>query len=121
MFKIENTTISITRGDEAVIELSIPEYTFQSGDHVELRVYSKGALNSLPLITVVKEVELESQTVDITLTPEDTRIGEPLNTPTTYWYEIELNNKYTVIGYDEDGAKELILYPEGVEEDDVNS
>ena len=35
-----------------------------------------------------------------------------------YWYEIELNDEETVIGFDKDGAKVLNLYPKGVEKDD---
>lgn len=35
--------------------------------------------------------------------------------PIEYWYEIELNGDSTIIGYDNDGAKKLILYPEGAD------
>ena len=43
-------------------------------------------------------------------------IGEVINKPTNYWYEIELNpntQPQTIIGYDEDGEKLFVLYPEG--------
>ena len=36
-----------------------------------------------------------------------------MNIPTEYWYEIELNNENTVIGYDNNGPKLFVLYPEG--------
>ena len=31
-----------------------------------------------------------------------------------YWYEIELNDKDTLMGWDKDGAKVLVLWPEAV-------
>lgn len=119
MFRIEDTKIHLTRGDKAVIGLTIQDYIFQPGDHIEFRLYNRKCLDKMPLIIIEIEVEEETQEIDITLLPENTKIGTALNVPITYWYEIELNNEYTVIGYDEDGAKELILYPEGVEEKDV--
>ena len=36
-----------------------------------------------------------------------------MNKPVEYWYEIELNNEHTVIGYDDNGAKIFMLFPEG--------
>ena len=54
------------------------------------------------------------------LSSEETKIGNVISKPVVYWYEIEINPDsapITIIGYDNDGAKELILYPEGV---DVN-
>lgn len=47
---------------------------------------------------------------------DETKIGEYISKPKEYWYEIELNPEtypQTIIGYDEDGPKVLILYPEG--------
>jgi hypothetical protein len=34
-----------------------------------------------------------------------------------FWYEVELNGSDTIIGYDLDGPKQLILYPEVPKED----
>ena len=56
----------------------------------------------------------------ISLNKEDTTIGDIINTPIDYWYEVQLNpetNPQTIIGYDENGAKIFRLYPEGVEEE----
>ena len=41
MFKIEEKNIYLTRGDSAIIELSIDDYTFEAGDKIEFRVYNK--------------------------------------------------------------------------------
>ena len=54
--------------------------------------------------------------VTISLSSTDTRIGEIINKPVDYWYEIELNpdtTPQTIIGYDADGPKILKLFPEG--------
>ena len=120
MFKIDGDTIHITRGDKGVIELTIDDYTFSVGDTVELRVYAKDGLNKLPVLAKEITVTEETETIDIELTSEDTRIGEMQNKAKEYWYEIELNDNQTVVGYDEEGAKILMLYPEGVEADDTN-
>lgn len=118
MFALDGNTIHLTRGDKATINLTIDDYTFQVDDKVEFRVYNKKKLNEPPVLTKEITVEEETDSINISLTPEETKIGEPLNKATTYWYEIELNDEQTVVGYDEDGAKELILYPEGAENDD---
>ena len=120
MFKNDGDTIHITRGDKGVIELGIDNYTFSIGDTVELRVYEKKGLDKQPVLSKEITVSKAGETVDIELTAEDTKIGEMINKEKEYWYEIELNDNQTVIGYDEKGAKKLILYPEGVEKDDTN-
>lgn len=130
MFKIDTKTNSIylTRGDKATFTLKINDYTFGPGDKVEFRVYPKKGMNTLPLVDVVVNVQEELEKVQIPLTSEMTKIGDIVNKVTTYWYEIELNDKTTVIGYDDDGPKLLYLYPEGEEkppieedkEEDVN-
>lgn len=116
MFWIEENTIHITRGDKGTIELSIDDYTFSLGDKIELRVYRKRELEKLPVLTKVIEVLEECTSVDIELTPQDTSLGEYINKPEDYWYEVELNDNQTVIGFDENGSKILRLYPEGKEE-----
>ena len=45
----------------------------------------------------------EGTTVDISLTSEDTKIGEVINKDMAYWYEVELNPEtrpQTIIGYE---------------------
>lgn len=123
MFKIDKDKyIHITRGDVGSIEVSaISEdnsvYVFSSGDIVRLQVMKPKDCSAVLLKKVVTVGE-ESETVTIFLDSADTRIGEIINKPEKYWYEIELNpdtNDQTIIGYDEDGPKLFILYPEGVD------
>ena len=121
MLKIDSEKkIHITRGDSGTIVITAQnsdgtDHEFVAGDVVRLRVMEKrNVTNTLLSVDVV--VAENSKSVDIGLNSEQTRIGEYINSPVTYWYEVELNpetNSTTIIGYDEDGEKEFILYPEG--------
>ena len=115
MIEIEGKTIIISRGDSGTIKLTIPlsdteNYEFQVGDKVQFRVFEKKNYNN---VFLDKEINIEEITsvIDICLTEKDTSIGEIINKPVTYWYEISLNETQTVVGYDDEGAAELILYP----------
>lgn len=118
MQKLDGTTIKLNRGDVLNLSFSIEQsdktkYTFQVGDKVVFSIYEKGKMsNNAVLIKEVNVVEA-TQSINISLTSEETKIGSLINKPVEYWYEIELNGQYTVIGYDDDGAKVFELYPEG--------
>lgn len=118
MQKIEGTTIMLNRGDVLNLTLTLTNsdgsnYTFQNNDKIVFSVYNKGKMTSDAVLLKEITVVGESESVTINLTSEETKIGNLINQPVEYWYEIELNDQYTVIGYDEDGAKILMLYPEG--------
>lgn len=121
MFKVEGSTIKVTRGDTGTIGITIKnedgtDYTFQVGDIVRFKVFKN---KDCDCVELEKDTTVESETeeVDINLTKEDTKIGELISKPVIYWYEVELNpdtNPQTIIGYDDiEGAKLFILYPEG--------
>ena len=122
MFVINaDKSIYLTRGDIAAIEVSAntsenASYVFKSGDKVRFRVTEKGRLDE---IVLTKDVTIETETsvVTINLDNSDTKIGELINKPKDYWYEVELNPDtlpQTFIGYDADGPKIFRLFPEGV-------
>ena len=117
MFKIENGTIYIHRGDSATFGYSIDvdedtKYEFEVGDKVEFTVFQKQGYDKTPVIDKTITVTETTEEVDIDLTEQDTTIGDPANKPVTYWYEISLNGDNTVNGYDPDnGALEFILLP----------
>lgn len=125
MFKIDNDTkqVMITRGDIGIIGVSAlnsdgTDYEFKAGDVIRLGVFAKKDMSDIKL---QKDVEVDSNKtiVDIELTKEDTTIGDIINKPVDYWYEIQLNpdtEPQTLIGYDENGAKTFTIYPEGVKE-----
>lgn len=119
MFKVEDNTIHCTRGDKGKIEFSCKnndgtDYIFQDNEKVILKVFDK---KDVTKIVLKKEVNAEkgSKSVEIDLDSEDTKIGDYINKSVIYNYEISINDTNTVICYDEDGAKEFILYPEGGE------
>lgn len=117
---LEDKTICLTRGDIANIVVSAmlqdgTAYKFEAGDVVRLSVYEKKNCRN---VVIQKETiaEAKVQSVTISLTHEDTKIGEIINKPVDYWYEIEVNpdtKPQTIIGYDEAGEKIFRLYPEG--------
>lgn len=123
MFKIINNKIHLTRGDVALIEVRATnddgtDYIFSIGDVVKINVFKSKDCSNVVLSKNVT-IEKESISAEIMLTSEDTTIGDLINKPKTYWYEIILNpdtNEQTIVGYDITGAKEFILYPEASEE-----
>lgn len=118
MLKIVGNTISINRGDAGQsFDLRIPindteYYTFQTTDTIKFGVYEANGFNKNAVLLKTITPSEETTTLTIALTQEETTIGELINAPVKYWYEIQLNDN-TIIGYDENKAKEFILYPEG--------
>ncbi len=113
--------INITRGDVASIcvdaVLDDEQYTFQPNDIVRFKVFKAKDCNC---VEMQKDITIneETQIVNISLSSEDTKIGEYINKPTKYWYEIELNpdtKPQTIVGYDLEGEKIFMLYPEGAD------
>ena len=122
MFKIdkETGTIHLTRGDIATLSISArlgrsKKYVFKKDDVVRFRLIDK---NNCESVRLVKDVVVENETAEVYIffESEDTKIDSITNKEKEYWYEVELNPEtapQTIIGYDEDGAKKFILYPEG--------
>lgn len=124
MFNIEDTTIKLTRGDAASIEIAMTDNggdtaTFHTGDIVRFSVIQRKNHSNI-LLSKDIVVETESETVTFTFTSEETRLGGVINKPIDYWYEVQVNPDsftQTIIGYDDNGPKIFRLYPEG---DDSN-
>ena len=117
----EDKSIYVTRGDILYFDVAVADivtgarHKFQAGDVLRIKVFGKKDTEN---VVLQKDFPVEDicETVEIFLTEEDTKIGEIINKPTPYWYEVELNpydNPQTIIGYDEDGPKVFMLYPEG--------
>ena len=115
----DDMSIYLTRGDIAFFTVTADNngvnYKFQPGDVVRIKVTEKKACENV-IFQKDFPVTEEAEKVEILLTEEETKIGEVISKPTDYWYEIELNpytNPQTIVGYDDDGAKVLKLFPEG--------
>lgn len=120
MYKIDGTTIKLTRGDIASIGITAKneddtDYIFQANDVVRFKVFEKKGCDYVKLQKDITVGE-EGTTVNIFLDKNDTKIDTVINKPKEYWYEVELNPEttpQTIICYDDDGAKLFVLYPEG--------
>lgn len=117
---IKNNIIEITRGNSLVLDVSIKngnnDYTFQEGDIVGIAIYNRNGLNQQSLASKTAIATGGETTIRLSLTTTEMKIGQMQNRPITYWYEITLSGE-TVLGYDENGPKQLILYPEGADND----
>ena len=120
MIKVnDDLSIYVTRGDAAAFSVNTDPYKFKDGDIVGFKVFEKKKCGSVVLHKKFPCVAGET-CVYITLTGEETKLGECISKPKDYWYEIELNPDtmpQTIVGYDEDGAKVFCLFPEGGEKE----
>lgn len=96
-------------------EETVTQYIYQVGDVVRFKIMKKGDVKTVYL---EKDVVITEETTyaQFVLTGEETKFGDLINKPTTYWYEVELNpdtDPVTIIGYDKLGPKLFVLYPEG--------
>ncbi len=117
MFKIdEDKTIHCTRGDACTIQIKSKEIPFKKGDKLKINIIENGNFKNI-VSSVETIVEEETNIANLYLPSNKTRIGDIINFEKQYEYEIQLNgdtqNAQTLIGYDENGRKYFILYPEG--------
>lgn len=107
----ETKTIKINRGDRITIELKNIIGNFKVGDKIKFSIVEKNHYENVVFQKIYTVTE-ESSVFYLTLTSQDTKIGEIISKPKTYWYEVEYNGDITLIGHDDDGDKEFILLPE---------
>lgn len=124
MIVVEGSTIYCTRGDNGStlgnnIEFGYEDVDgnpvdFTVGQKVIFKVYEPKNVQN---VVIQKEIEVDEicSSVTIPLTEEDTSLGDYINKPVKYYYEISIDDTGTIIGYDENGPKEFILLPEGGE------
>lgn len=111
MYRISSNVVKISKGDAATFDLTIGNYTFLPEDVVKLSVFEKGSSFDDALLTLTAQIDEEANRAVFTVVETDTQFAEDVNKPTTYWYEVKLNGDQTVIGYDDNGPKEFIIYP----------
>ena len=116
MIKIDsNNNIYITQGDKASIDIQIPLndgfYEFQTTDILYFTVKRKYS-DTQPVLRKILTFSQPATTATLILTSIDTNIGGLSNLPLNYVYDISINEDQTIIGYDENGAKNFVIYPE---------
>lgn len=112
------TTIKCNRGDKGGIvfqkrnKVTGELEKFNIGDKVIFSVKNNFAEKDAVIRKTV-EVTEETDSVIFRLSKKDTTIGELIAEPVTYQYDIAQNEDVTLLGYDDDGPKYFIVYPEG--------
>ena len=125
MYKLnEDLSIYVTRGDAVLLDVKAKDkdgnpYTFVPGDLVRFKVCKK---KNTSVVVLQKDfpITTATQSVQVYLSKDETKIGTTISKPVDYWYEVELNplsDPQTIIGYDEDGAKVFKLFPEGADKE----
>ena len=122
MFQItDDNSIGVTRGDVCFFDVEAWEegepYLFQPGDVLRIKVYER---KNAAAVVLQKDflADREQSAISVFLTGEDTKIGCVISKAVAYWYELELNpdtEPQTIVGFDADGAKVFMLYPEGAD------
>ena len=135
MIAIEGNTIHITRGDATGIThnriaFKYPvynfetqqeeDYTFQLTDKISFICFEKKGYTKEEILR--KEYTLAdigytepTTTVELPLTAAETKKFPLTNKAQTFWYDLVLNDTDTMLGFDDEGAKKIIVYPEGQE------
>lgn len=132
----DKKTIHITRGDTPQsnfnkIAFKFPiynvgtqeteDYEFQLNDKISFVVIEKKGYTKKEIFR--KEYKIEdigytrpTTCPEIVLTEEETKTFPLSNKKQTFWYDLVLNDTTTMLGYNQDGAAKIIVYPETEEE-----
>lgn len=122
MIKIAGKKIGIVRGNYLPLTVTTKntdgsDYIFQLEDVLRFKVFEKRNVDNVFLQKDFKIREVATEVL-IELTSDEMKIGELIDKPRDYWYEIELNpdtpKTQTIVGYEEEtGPAILTLLPEG--------
>lgn len=135
MIAIEETTIHLTRGDATQdtynkLAFTFPiynfgtkqeeNYKFQPDDKITFVVVNKKGYTKEEILRkeyTLREIGYitETEIAELPLTEEDTKIFPLSDKAQTFWYDIILNDTTTILGFDNEGAKRIIIYPEAEE------
>lgn len=131
MVAIDGNTIHITRGDTTMgkynkLAFYFPVYNYETGeeekylfqldDEITFVVFERKGYTRKEILAkkyTLKDLGYTEPTeiVEIPLTKEDTEVFELTNKAKTYWYDLVLNDEITMLGYDDESAKKIIVYP----------
>jgi len=113
--------MSFNRGDKVSFTFNATDadgdpYTFLTSDVLTLNIVKTKKYTNGTVFTKDFIIETAGENQVLELTADETKsMCEMINEPLTLWYEIVLNDDETLVGYDADGAKLVIIYPEGGE------
>lgn len=132
----EENTIYLTRGDATqenfnrlafqfpIFNIQTQQeelYQFQPTDKITFVVMEKKGYTKEEILR--KEYTISdlgyvspTNTPELPLTAEDTKVFELTAKKKTYWYDLVLNDEVTMLGMDDEGAKKIIIFPEVGEE-----
>lgn len=110
-FDKKTKTILANRGDRGTIKLINTNGSFKVGDKIKFSIIDKDNYNNVIFQKIFTVIE-ESSEFYLTLTGDNTRIGDIISKQVVYNYEIEYNDDRTLIGYDRFKGKKFILFPE---------
>ena len=115
-FDKKTKTILANRGDRGTIKLINTNGSFKVGDKIKFSIIDKDNYNNVIFQKIFTVIE-ESSEFYLTLTSDNTRIGDIISKQVVYNYEIEYNDDRTLIGYDRFKGKKFILFPEAANEE----
>lgn len=128
----DKTTIYITRGDTTTGEFNklafcLPIYNaetkqdeyyeFKPTDKISFVAFDKKGYTKHEILRkdyILKDIGYVENTKapEIPLTEEDTKAFPLKNKAVVYWYDLVVNDILTILGYDDEGSKKIIVYPE---------
>lgn len=132
MIAIEETTIHLTRGDATQdkynkLAFIFPiynfetkqeeNYKFQPDDKITFVVINKKGYTREEILRkdyTLRDIGYteETEIAELPLTEEETKKFPLSDKAQTYWYDLILNDDTTMLGFDNEGAKKIIIYPE---------
>jgi len=111
MYRIVNKNIFLNRGEPLTIHLVNKSDNFRAGDILTFYICKKGNYQDI-LFSKDFEIEENTDTIDMKLTEEETKLGDPIKVGyITYWYTIKLNGGTVLVGSETKGEKLFVLYP----------
>ena len=132
MIAIEETTIHLTRGDATQDKFNklafiFPiynfetkqeeNYKFQPDDKITFVVINKKGYTREEILRkdyTLRDIGYteETEIAELPLTEEETKKFPLSDKAQTYWFDLILNDDTTMLGFDNEGAKKIIVYPE---------
>lgn len=110
MFKLKGRDLHISRTEEGTVIIKSKTALQSSLEPIDLRIYDTDSLDEGYRKKITGKVASDGMSVSFPFSATDTDI-EKSNEILDYWYDIRIGLK--VIGYDENKARHLYIYPVG--------